>query len=117
LSSRRRSRKAKAEEPNSQGGEKRSVASRREELWLSRAKHFKKEELNSVAALWEKEKQVRTDRNPDKHAFFDLLYLGFVGHIENRGRVEKELKELKTMLDKTADMMMAIVEKSEGRGK
>ena len=53
--------------------------------------------------------------NPDKHHFFDLLYLGFLGHIKNRGRVEKDLKELKKMLDETADKMMEIVDKSEGQ--
>ncbi len=65
-----------------------------------------------MATLWEKEKGVRGDLNPDKHHFFDLLYLGFLGHIENRGRVDGELKELKKLLDRSADLMMEIVEKS-----
>jgi hypothetical protein len=80
-------------------------------------KYLTKEELGKIGGLWEKEKQSRADLNPDKHHFFDLLYLGFLGHIKNRERVEKDLKELKKMLDETADKMMEIVDKSEGRGK
>jgi hypothetical protein len=78
-----------------------------------RTKFLTKEESGRVEALWEKEKQVRGDRNPDKHHFFDLLYLGFLGHIENRGRVEGDLKELKRLLDRSADLMMEIVDKAE----
>ncbi len=76
-----------------------------------------KQEKERVGPLWEKEKQVRGDPNPDKHHFFDLLYLGFLGHIENRARVEGDLKELKSLLDKSADLMMEIVEKSKGAEK
>jgi hypothetical protein len=79
-----------------------------------RTKYLSKEELSKVDELWEKEKKTRDDRNPDKHHFFDLLYLGFLGHIEHRGKVEDDLKELKRMLDKTADKMMEIVDKSGG---
>jgi hypothetical protein len=80
-----------------------------------RIKYLTEEESGRIDELWEKEKKTRDDRNPDKHHFFDLLYLGFLGHIENRGRVEEDLKELKKMLDKTADKMMEIVDKSEAR--
>jgi len=80
-------------------------------------KYLTKEELGRIDGLWEREKKSRADANPDKHHFFDLLYLGFLGHIKNRGRVEKDLKELKKMLDETADKMMEIVDKSEGRTK
>jgi hypothetical protein len=78
-------------------------------------RYLTKEELGKIDGLWEKEKRSRADLNPDKRHFFDLLYLGFLGHIKNRGRVEKDLKELKKMLDETADKMMEIVDKSEGR--
>ena len=70
-----------------------------------------------MESLWEKEKAVRGDPNPDKHHFFDLLYLGFVGHIENRGKVEGDLKELKKLLDRSADLMMEIVDKSGSASK
>jgi hypothetical protein len=80
-------------------------------------KYLTKEELGRIDGLWEKEKQSRGDGNPDKHHFFDLLYLGFLGHIKNREKVEKDLKELKKMLDETADKMMEIVDKSEGKAK
>jgi hypothetical protein len=84
---------------------------------LKRERYLTKEEFGRVGDLWDKEKKTRDDRNPDKHHFFDLLYLGFLGHIEHRGKVEEDLKELKRMLDKTADKMMEIVDKSEGRAK
>jgi len=80
-------------------------------------KYLTKEEQARIDGLWEKEKQSRGDANPDKHHFFDLLYLGFVGHIENRGRVEGDLKELKKLLDRSADLMMEIVDKSGSPGK
>jgi hypothetical protein len=82
---------------------------------FDRTKFLTREESGRIDDLWEKEKKTRDDRNPDKHHFFDLVYLGFLGHIENRGRVEEDLKELKRMLDKTADKMMEIVDKSESR--
>ena len=98
LSSKRRSRRVKVENPQS-----------------DRTKYLTKEEFGRIDGLWEKEKEARGDRNPDKHHFFDLVYLGFLGHIKNRGRVEEDLKELKRMLDKTADKMMEIVDKSEAQ--
>jgi hypothetical protein len=98
LSSQRKSRRTKKEEPRS-----------------DRTKYLTKEEFSRIEGLWGKEKKTRDDRNPDKHHFFDLVYLGFLGHIKNRGRVEEDLKELKKMLDKTADKMMEIVDKSEGQ--
>lgn len=86
-----------------------------EETRSDRTKYLTKEESGRIDGLWEKEKKTRDDRNPDKHHFFDLVYLGFLGHIKNRGRVEEDLNELKRMLDKTADKMMEIVDKSEAR--
>jgi len=68
--------------------------------------------MGRIEGLWEKEKKSRDDRNPDKHHFFDLVYLGFLGHIKNRDKVESELKELKRKLDDTADLMTRIVDKS-----
>lgn len=82
-----------------------------------RTRYLTKEERARVDELWEKEKETRGERNPDKHIFFELVYLGFLGHIRNRGEVDEDVKELKRMLDRTADKMMEIVEKSEGRSK
>ncbi len=95
--------------------ETRSDRTRGEGIPSDRTKYLTKEESGRIDGLWEKEKKTRDDRNPDKHHFFDLVYLGFLGHIKNRGRVEEDLNELKRMLDKTADKMMEIVDKSEAR--
>jgi len=44
---------------------------------------------------------------------FELLYLNFLPLLDNREYVEDELKELKTMLDSSADRMQIIIEKSK----
>ena len=111
MSSRRRSKSAKKEEARPE----RTKHATKEEARPERTKYLTKEEFGRIDGLWEKEKKTRDDTNPDKHHFFDLVYLGFLGHIKNRGRVEEDLKELKKMLDKTADKMIEIVDKSEGR--
>ena len=44
---------------------------------------------------------------------FELMYFNFLPLLENRESVADDLKELKSMLDSTADRMLAIIEKSK----
>jgi hypothetical protein len=49
----------------------------------------------------------------DVKGTFELMYLNFLPLLENRQYVEDDLKELKLMLDSSADRMLAIIEKSK----
>jgi hypothetical protein len=44
---------------------------------------------------------------------FELMYLNFLPLLDNREYLEDDLKELKAMLDSSADRMLAIIEKSK----
>jgi len=44
---------------------------------------------------------------------FKLIYFNFLPLLDNRILVEDDLKELKAMLDSSADRMLAIIEKSK----
>ena len=44
---------------------------------------------------------------------FELIYLNFLPLLDNREYVADDLKELKSMLDSSADRMLAIIEKSK----
>lgn len=77
-------------------------------------KNLSKKEVAQIGDVWKRIRKGRIERRPDARDTFNLIYLGFLGNIKNRKLVERDLKELKRMLDESAAKMMEILAKSEG---
>jgi hypothetical protein len=75
--------------------------------------HLKKEELHKVDELRVKIAAGSAQHNPDVQSTFDLMYLRVLGRIKNRGPLEKDLEELKKMLDQTAAKMSEVIDKAD----
>ncbi|MGA2664233.1 MAG: hypothetical protein ABSF83_04750 [Nitrososphaerales archaeon] len=70
-------------------------------------------ERSRMKDLWVSAKKVKSEKRRDAQPTIELMYLGLLGRVKNRDAVEKELKELKKMLDASAALMIEILEKSE----
>jgi hypothetical protein len=77
-------------------------------------KNLSKKEVAQIEDVWKRIRKGRIERRPDARDTFNLIYLGFLGNIKNRKLVERDLKELKRMIDASAAKMMEILAKSEG---
>ena len=77
--------------------------------------HLTKDELQRVDVVTSNIKNSQTQKTVDVHSTFELMYLRVLSRVHNRGTMEKDLKELKTLLDKSAEKMAEILAKAEPR--
>jgi hypothetical protein len=75
--------------------------------------HLTKDELQRVGSVTSNIRNSQTQKTVDVHSTFELMYLRVLSRIHNRGPLEKDLKELKTLLDKSAEKMTEILAKAE----
>jgi len=75
--------------------------------------HLKKEELSRVDELRVNIIANRGQHRPDVESTLELMYLRILGRVEDRGAVQKELKQLKSLLDQAAGVMTEIMDKTE----
>jgi hypothetical protein len=76
--------------------------------------HLKKEELKRLGDLRTKLTAGRGKDRPDVESTMELIYLRILGRVKNRGPVEAELKQLKSLLDQAAAKMTEIMDATEG---
>ncbi len=75
--------------------------------------------IEDIARKNELKVRIRQNREEGKIYFkggFDLMYVGFLGYLEDRGKVEKDLKELQSMLNACSEKMDEILKKSKSTG-
>jgi hypothetical protein len=77
------------------------------------AVHLKKEEVQRVDDLRINIAQSKNQNRPDVQSTLELMYLRILGRVKNRGPLEKDLAELKKMLDQVGVKMTEILDKSE----
>jgi hypothetical protein len=76
--------------------------------------HLKKEELSRVDELRINIIANRSQSSrPDVESTLELMYLRILGRVEDRGAVQKELKQLKSLLDQAAGVMTEIMDKTD----
>ncbi len=78
---------------------------------------LKKEEVERLNELKAKALATRKNDRPDVDSTIELMYLRILGRVKSRGPVEEELKQLKSTLDKAADLMNKIMDESEKQGR
>ena len=75
--------------------------------------HLKEAEIERLTELRVNIAQSKTQKRPDVESTLELMYLRILCRVKNRGPMEKDLKELKRMLDKAGAKMAEILDKSE----
>ncbi len=76
--------------------------------------HLKQEELRRVDELRVNiVKKSKTQAKPDIESTLELMYLRVLSRVKNRGSMEKELKDLKSLLDKAGAKMTEILDKAD----
>jgi hypothetical protein len=71
------------------------------------------QEISESKKLLREIMEQKRDGKIDIRSTFELMYLNFLPLLDNREYVKDELKELKSMLDSSAGLMLAIIEKSK----
>ena len=74
--------------------------------------HLRQEEHQRVQTLKASIMKKRGVNNFDVPAVLELVYLRVLGRVESRAPVEKELKELKSLLDQAGAKTTQILEES-----
>jgi hypothetical protein len=76
--------------------------------------NLKKEEVQRLGELRTKMIASRAKDRPDVESTLELMYLRILGRVKNRGPAAANLKQLKSLLDQAAAMMVKIMDESEG---
>ena len=76
------------------------------------ATHLTKDELLRVDLLRNNIKKTQPQKTVDVQSTFELMYLRVLSRIHKRASMEKDLKELKTLLDKSAAKVDEILAKA-----